>query len=170
MKVMRHTVGMGDDRVHDTVAHMIRLAHEDVTLPAVQSIAKRLSSTTKSDVEKIQAVHDFIVDEIEYRLDSWKGEDIEVIAAPRHTIAGSRKYGDCDCMITAFACLLLALGIDSKIKVVAWRPDARDEYTHVYILAYAGDMDVWIPCDPTRGYEGFGWQVTPRYREHLYNV
>lgn len=170
MTVKRHTVGDGDARVDGTVEHMIRLAHADKDHPKVVAIAKRIQKTSEHDYDYIQAVHDFIVDDIEYRLDEHEGESIEVVAAPRHTIGGNRKYGDCDCMVTAFATLMLIAGYDCKVKVVAWRPEAATEFTHVYIVCHIPSLDVWIPCDPTRGRDGFGWQVSPRYREHLYDV
>lgn len=170
MKVHRHELGDGDDQIDGTVEHMIRLAKEDTKHQTIKRIADRLAKKTKSDAEYARAAFDHVVAEITYKLDNWKGNPIEVVAAPRHTLAGDRKFGDCDCMITALTCLLLIRKIKTMIKVVAWKPERRDEFTHVYMLYYDRDAKAWIPMDPTAGRSGFGWEVSPLYREKHYPV
>ena len=164
----------GTPGTDDTVREMIRLIRSGSKNAEVQRIARSLKSKSDSDYDYLKNAHNLVVDTIEYRHDTWKGEDAEVVASARLTLAGDMNYGDCDDMVVALATLLKLNNIPVRIKVVAWKPQYKDQFTHVYLLAYVPSLDVWIPCDPVRDAtlheSGFGWEVTPVYKSKTYDV
>lgn len=169
-KVRRHLLGDGDIQIDGTVELMIDLAKRGSNHKLIRKLAKRLKDESHDITDYVQRCYKTVVDEIEYRLDSWQGETIEVVAAPWHTLVGDRKYGDCDCMVTALLALLLVEGVECMVKVVAWKKEQQNEFTHVYCLYNEPSVQAWIPMDPTAGDEGFGWEVAPIYRSKLYKV
>ncbi|HCN05126.1 MAG TPA: hypothetical protein DIS79_05850 [Bacteroidetes bacterium] len=171
MKVRRHQYPDGDPQIIGTVDdHMIRLANRDAKNPKIKAIVKRLKSKSKTTEGFIHECFKLVVREIEYRTDEYQGEKVEVVVAPIHTLAGDRKFGDCDCMVTALCCLLIAGGVKCGIRIVAWKPESKKRFTHVYALAYDPGLDITIPMDPTAGNRGYGWEVGRRYRERTFTA
>lgn len=164
----------GSAGTDETVKEMIRLIKSGMKSSDVQEIASSLKSQTKSDLDYFQAAHAFVVRNIEYKNDRWKGKEAEVLASARLTLTGRRPYGDCDDMVIALATLLMLNNMKAAIKVVAWKPKQKDQFTHVYLLGYVPSLNAWIPADPVRdatlGQSGFGWEIAPIFKRKIYQV
>lgn len=164
----------GDAGTDDTVKEMIRLIRSGMQNPDVKRIARSLKSQSKDQLDYFRLAHEYVVNNIRYEHDKWNGKEAEVVASARLTLAGDRDFGDCDDMVVALATLLKLDGIPVRIKVVAWKPEYKDQFTHVYLLAKIKALDAWIPSDPVRdatlNKSGFGWEIAPVYRRKTYLV
>lgn len=171
MRVVEKEIGVGDSAVDITVGDMCRLALRDSRHPGIKRLAHRLKEG-KSTREAIRTAHDYVVKHVPYRKDP-KG--VEEVTAPIYSLGivppsgeGKRHFkrgGDCDDQTTALASILLAMGIQPKIKVIAWR--VRD-FTHVYLVAVLPNGEE-IPCDPVLGRHGFDNEKTTVIRSKEYD-
>lgn len=170
------TLPLGDDGVDLTVQeHMERLALRDATSKEIRSIAQRISSKCQAPVGseagdycRIWNAFKTVVDTVSYVNDPATAEHI---TAPKYLMTSHPK-GDCDCMATALASILLALGYRSQFKVIAWR---ELTFTHVYLEVLVPSKNVWVPLDPVfqipgNRYHGFGMEKHPIIRKKLYPV
>lgn len=158
---------------YQTVSAMKYLIKKGMQDEKTRRVAKELKAKAKSQIEYYELCHKYVAENIEYRRDEWKGKETEVVASTKHTL-DTRKYGDCDDMTVALATLLMLNGIKCRIKIVAWKPEYKDQYTHVYLLAYIEKYRAWIPADPVRdatiGTSGFGWEIAPVYMQESFSI
>ena len=152
----------GDAGIDETVARMIHLARRDARSAAVKRLAARLKKGT--DVDRVRQAFQAVVEMVPYRHDP---PNYELVIAPKYLLGGKWHGGDCDDQTTALASLLLAMGIRTWIKVIAWR---RQEFTHVYLLAEIASQGIAIPLDTVMGHSGFGMEKQPLIRSKEYAV
>jgi transglutaminase-like putative cysteine protease len=174
MTVKRQKLRPGFAGTLDTVnkiKHLVVLGLEDA---GVRAIALQLQKKSRTDVEYYERCHNYVATHIRYKKDTWNGEDHEVVTNARHTLAGVRPWGDCDDMAIALCTLLKLNRIPCRIKIVAWKIDKKDQYTHVYCMAYMKSVKAWVPADPVRdstiGKSGFGWEIAPVYMRKEFDV
>ena len=57
--------------------------------------------------------------------------------------------GDCDDMVTLFACLAMAVGKRAGFRTVKADGERPNEYSHVFALVQWPGSRGWVPADPT---------------------
>lgn len=147
-----------DDRVAQTIQVMRRYAIEDSRTWPVQSILR-------TDPNPIQAAFQGAKDSLRYVTDdvlaaafpSWNPV-VEVLVRPRLSALGSAE-GDCDDFSMLVASVLTAAGIPCRFVTVAADPEAPDQFSHVYVAAYAPDR---IALDASHGAYP-GWETPNRF-------
>lgn len=167
---------LGDEGVDLTVeAHMVRLAVRDADSPEIRAIASRIerscedpSGSESGDHCRIWGAFKAVVDTVTYVNDPATAEHI---TAPKYLMT-TKPQGDCDCMSTALASILMALGYRTQFKVIAWRSDS---FTHVYLEVWVPSKGIWMPLDPVfqvpgDKYHGFGQEKDGIRRKKLYPV
>lgn len=78
---------------------------------------------------------------------------------------GGQAVGDCDDFSMYLAAMLLCAGVDVAFATVAADPAAPTDYSHVYVVAYAGagnGHSMRIPVDASHG-KFAGWEVENRF-------
>ncbi len=157
-------VGTGDAAIDAIVAHMARLARRDSQTHYIPELARKLRSA--DDYTTARTVFYFIADLFTYKGDP---QGYEYLVAPVHSLLLGE--GDCDCMTTALAAVLMAAGFEVAFVVIAWDKKRCTSYgcpfTHVYLLVYIREIG-WIPLDPVMGREGFAREKAPIIRRKRY--
>lgn len=148
----------GDAGIDATVVAMWRLANRDAVNPEIVAIARKYK--TADATQTTRALFDYVWKNYPYKSDPAGREQI---TAPIHMVNGNNPQEDCDGLVTLLVSLLTAAGINSRIKVIAWR---RHEYTHVIAEFYDGSQ--WWPLDPTKKADGWKNQVQKVIREKRY--
>lgn len=138
----------GDLGIDQTVAEMWRLVNRDVNNENIKKLVSELKKENKEQTAK--NIFNYVWKNHKYKQDPI---DAEQITAPLQMINGENPNEDCDGLVTLLVCLLLAAGIEARIKVIAWR---RYEFTHV--VAEAKINGNWIILDPT--FKSVGWGNT----------
>jgi transglutaminase-like putative cysteine protease len=166
---------LGDHGVDVTVTeHMTRLAVRDMTSREIVTIAGRIDAkcpafgTRAGDECRLWAAFKAVVDTVTYVNDP---DTAEHITAPKFLMT-THPEGDCDCMSTALASILMALGYPVRFKTIAWR---GDDFSHVYLEVHVPSRFMWIPLDPVYQmpgdrYHGFGQEKAPVLRAKLYPI
>lgn len=141
----------GDDGVVQTLLLMERLALRDAKNPDIKAKAKSLKG--RNDVQTIQNIYTWVVDNYKYKKDPDKEEHV---TAPKHLLNNcDRFFGcqhvDCDDYTTFLTSLLIAAGFKVAFRVLSWRADS---FTHVYLVVYLPEYDGWTPVDAVMGRSG----------------
>ncbi|MBL7999509.1 MAG: transglutaminase domain-containing protein [Candidatus Kapabacteria bacterium] len=174
MKVKRRELRAGLAGTLDTVDEMKRLVLLGMEDEGVRALAARLKKESRTDVEYYERCHTYVATHIRYKKDKYNGESHEVVTNARHTLVGARPFGDCDDMTIALCTLLKLNRIPCRIKIVAWKKEMKDQYTHVYCMAYMRSLKAWVPADPVRdatiGKSGFGWEIAPVFKRKEFDV
>lgn len=159
-------VGTGDEAIDRIVSHMSRLAKRDAQAQEITKLATTLHGTDEFDT--IRRVFFFIADLFRYKPDP---QGYEYVVAPVHSLL--LREGDCDCMTTALAALLMASGFEIAFVVIAWDKERCTSfgcpYTHVYLLVHTQTYG-WIPLDPVMQRNGLGREKAPIIRRKRYIV
>lgn len=168
-KIVDRYVSDGMPAVDYTVnGPMCRLAKRDARDPRMKKLAASLRGDT--ELQSVRNAFNYVVKNVPYKSDPATHEYVQ---APIYTLglerprAGYRPQGDCDCQVTALGSLLLAMGISSSIRTVAWR---EPRMTHVNLRAHLKNGTV-IPLDATlKGDPGGGWNTErpATYSEKVY--
>lgn len=153
----------GDRGVDMTVGLMVGLIRRGARNAVVKGLTKPINGRRRA--EALRKCFDVVLARIRYELDP---ADEELVRAPWVTLKDAKGVGDCDDMTVALGALVRSLGIPCWVKVIDWKPGVG-EYTHVYLVADAGDG--WaIPLDPVMGKGGYGAERWPVFRSKLYKV
>lgn len=159
-------VGTGDEAIDQIVSHMSRLARRDAEAQQITALARTLNGTDEFDT--IRRIFFFIADLFHYKADP---PGYEYLRAPIHSLL--LREGDCDCMTTALAALLMAAGFEVAFVVIAWDKKRCTAfgcpYTHVYLLVHTSRYG-WIPLDPVMQRDGLGREKAPIIRRKRYIV
>ncbi len=153
----------GDRGVKDTIELMKQYAREYASNPQIQRLAASLASYCEECT--LKNIFQYVVRTIQYRYDP---PGVELVASPKHTILGNRKYGDCDDLSVALAALFMAAGHKCKYKTIAWRPNNPRQFSHVYVMV--SFERGWIPMDAVMGMAGFGNEVKNVKRNKLWDI
>ena len=155
----------GDAGVEDTTEIMRDFAVKYKNDPTTKALVKRITAGLKTDIAKIKALFNYVVKTMRYQSDP---ADAELVMSVKHTLHGNKRYGDCDDLSTALATLLICAGYKCGYKTVAWKPEAGDNFSHVYVMVeYEGGL---LPLDPTMKEGGFGREVPHIRRSEIYPV
>ncbi len=156
----------GDAGVKDTVNRfMITYAVKYSTDSQIKKIVQQETRKYSDDISKIKALFRYIIRKMTYKSDP---PDAELVMSPKHTLLGTKNYGDCDDLSVALACLLLAAGYKCAYKTVAWKPGAGDNFSHVYVVVeYENGL---VPLDPTMKEIGFGNEVSKIRRAKIWKA
>lgn len=163
-----------DGQVEKTIAKMTQLACEDASSPYIQRDAQLAMSVGRGN--PVEGVHRLVRSRMSFINDDktaapyaglLHGPDdyfVEALTRPRDLsrvieMKGGAS-GDCDDFSCYAASLLLALGISCAFVTVAASAASPKDYSHVYVVAYVGD--VRIPLDCSHGSMA-GWECPNRY-------
>lgn len=154
--VVRMAVPDGDDGVWATLWLMEYAVVRESDNPVLTGIATRLRASSQRATAR--ALFRYLVRNYPYRSDP---DDREFVHGPVRTLSKTSPYGyrDCDDLAVALSGLLTAAGIRNAFTVIAWRPDAPQQFTHVYNEAYIDGR--WIPMDAVMGHDGWNNRRSP---------
>lgn len=102
----------------------------------------------KDWVGEARAIHEYVRDQIVYRLDP---NETEMVRSPIKVLESA--VGDCDDKATLAAALLESIGHPARLVAVGFAPG---ELTHVYVETRIGDR--WFAVETTEPVD-FGWKV-----------
>lgn len=154
--LIRMNVPDGDDGVWATLWLMEYAVVRDQGSPLLTRIARQHGAS--SERATARALFRYLVGHYPYRRDP---QDREFVHGPVRTLSKTSPYGyrDCDDLAVALSGLLTAAGIRNAFTVIAWRPDAPQQFTHVYNEAYIDGK--WIPMDAVMGHDGWNNKRSP---------
>lgn len=184
MKVKHRDIGDGDAAIDTTVSHMIRLTKRDAKSPVIQGVARSLMQEHADcgdmcDIAYVRAAFRYVVDNVKYKYDHEHIHDhikgisdsramgIEFMIAPKHQIAQEIFAGDCDDMTMLLGSILMAMGFDIAIKVIAHK---THQFSHVYLLVHLPQRGFWTPLDPVLGNDGLMYEKPDVIRTKEYVV
>jgi len=158
MIVTKQILQRGDSGVLQTLDLMKSYVNEYKDNLQIKGIVNKLSqnSNCNNKMQTIKNIFLYIVNNINYIPDP---NNIELVKSAKHTILGSLKYGDCDDLSVALATLLKAYGLKVWFRVVAWKRENGNDFTHVYVIVELPCKKYIMPLDPSMGEKGFGNEV-----------
>jgi hypothetical protein len=167
-------------QIDATIKKMIELARRDSKSPAIRKIASKIfTECNNNELCMAEAAYDYVYEKIGYQFDdkvaknylSGDTSNVEFVASPKYladpNVKDVKKIGDCDDMATLLCSIYLALGMRTRLRVIAWK---SDEFTHVYSEAgvYIDDEGWWVPSDPV--IKQFGVEKAPVKNAKSYEV
>ncbi len=164
----------------DTIALMSRYARDYAGSHQVQEAVHRATSFLPADApiaETVQAIYDwtkknvrFVTDEEVLLAVFGKGPDSELVLTPPRLLTMPVPMGDCDCISTLLASMLIGSGADVGVSFTTVAVDDKqpDRFSHVYVIATL-PCGQEIPLDASHGPE-MGWEVGRIYRKQVYEV
>jgi|GEM_PF-3434016 len=166
--VLEWTAPDGDESIDTTVQEpMCELMARDSQHPCIVALARRLKAGTRTAQDAVYRAFEHVVRTIRYKSDpptyEWVQAPIYLLGCEK-PYPGYRQEGDCDCMSTALAALLLAMGFEPMFRVVAWR---KSDYTHVNARVRLPSGEI-LALDPVMRMSGFGREKRAEYREKVY--
>lgn len=165
-------------QVQDAIALMRQYAVEDAETPEIRrDLAAAIAAYPGQPV--IGAIWCWVHDRIRFQQDQTTAHPlnrelgnapvIEVLIRPVDMSgiirSGYHAVGDCDDFSMYAAALLLAAGIDAAYCTVAADPASPEDYSHVYVVAYApaGSGHVMrVPVDASHG-RWPGWEAENKF-------
>ena len=162
--IYREEIGTGDAAIFKTVNHMKRIINYDSHEPVVINFAYQIIEGAITPFEKIQAIFEWVRDNLKYIKDGTLSQiiksnaimygdffnnsaGVEVLTSPKFLIEeflrGKQPTEDCDGFSTLIATLLKILGIKVKLKIISVRSNLT--FSHVYPLAW--DNNQWLALD-----------------------
>jgi transglutaminase-like putative cysteine protease len=127
-----------------------------------------LKGTPAGFAGEVQRLFEYARDGIVYRRDQ---VDTQRVQDALQTIA--RQSGKCVDKVIVLAGLLAAMGYVSRF--VVQKPNAGDDWAHVYLEVYDDERQQWIPLDPTgdgvspRPLAAVGWRQ-PAHAEATFDI
>lgn len=174
--IHRYDIGSGDSAIYKTVDWMVKLVQKDANLPVVKSFAKQLTQGAGTDLEKINAVFEWVKNNVRYIKDGklsqivkeksiWytnqffkNPEQTEVLSSPHVLIEtylrGKTPQEDCDGMTMLTNALLKSIGIKTAMKIVSTQKNLA--YNHVYGMAFDKQNSKWWAIDAIKPYFKLG--------------
>lgn len=164
----------------DTIALMTRYARDHVDSHQVQEAVHRATSFLPAKAppaEVVQSIYDWVKNNVRFITDEevlmavfGKGPDAELVLTPPRLLTMPVPMGDCDCISTLLASMLIASGADVGVSFTTVAVDDKepDRFSHVYVIATL-PCGQEIPLDASHGPE-MGWEVNGIYRKQVYEV
>lgn len=146
--------------IDERIEKMISVIKSGTEKPSIRQLAASLvrGLPPRDDIAEIRAVFDYVKSQVRYTNDISK---TEVFQDPELTVF-DWKIADCDDYVILLASLLLNIGHQLQIRVVA----EQDEWSHVYLVANvpkpenrAGQEVRKLSIDASVD-RALGWQVT----------
>lgn len=153
--IYREEIGTGDAAIFKTVNHMKRIINYDSREPVVMDFAYQITEGAITPFEKIQAIFEWVRDNLKYIKDGTLSQiiksnaimygdffnnsaGVEVLTSPKFLIEeflrGKQPEEDCDGYTMLILTLLKVLEIRGKMKIVSVRPNLT--FSHVYPIVY----------------------------------
>ena len=164
-------------QVRKTVKEMIRLAISSSTSKEIRKIADDIHIKCNGDeLCMAEEAYNFVEKKIKYQFDDLNAKNyidgdtknVEFVASPR-CILREENYqeGDCDDIATLLCSIYKALGMRSRMRIIAWKDN---DFSHVYAEAgvHIGKKGWWIPSDPV--IHKFGFEKAPIITAESYEV
>ena len=155
----RTTLKAGDAGVAQTVKLMTEYVLSYANNPQIKSISERLRDNSGSCVSKFKTIKNiflYITRNMSYTSDP---DGVELVKSVKHTILGSKKYGDCDDLSVALATLLASAGYKVWFRTIAWKKGQGNDFSHVYVMVELPCGKFVMPLDPSMSDKGFGNEV-----------
>lgn len=149
----------GDAGVAQTIKLMREYVLQYANNPQIKQLVAKLSDKSKVCTAKFKTIKNiflYITTNLSYTSDP---DGVELVKSAKHTILGNKKYGDCDDLSVALATLLAAAGYKVWFRTIAWKKDAGDNFSHVYVVVELPCGEYVMPCDPSMSTKGFGNEV-----------
>lgn len=185
--IHRYDIGSGDSAIYLTVEWMKKLVNKDANSPVVRDFARQLTQGAGSNLKKINAVFEWIKNNVQYMKDGklsqivkqkaiWytnqyfnNPEQTEVLMSPKMQIEeilrGKTIQNDCDDQSMLFASIMAALHIPVRFKIVSTNPALT--YNHVYSQAWNNG---WISADTIRKQHYLGFEPNDITRSFVIEV
>lgn len=137
-----------------TVAFIRRMALESQDHFSVRLLAEEIVNHlgSKDYLSEILGVYNFVLSNTRYANDP---RTVELVRAPwlivKEMAAGKTPSIDCDDLVALIAALLLSLGREVRIVVLAFRHafhQRERQYSHVVLQVREPKTGVWITLDP----------------------
>lgn len=176
-KYIEHSKALagGDAGTRYVLGHMKRLALRDSKDGVIRKIATQIRTNCSGNKGQskeyceLYAAYEYVSTNVRYVYDP---KDREHVTAPKFLLT-THKYGDCDCMSTAFSAIVTALGYPNQFKVIKADKNTS-EYSHVYNVVFVPSINSWIPVDTilpqVKRKNGFGNEKTGTPDERYFSV
>jgi len=147
-----------------TVEEMAKEAEKGALNWTVISITREITKNKKSrDYEAIaDEIFWWVKKNIKFNRDPVPAE---LIQSPEMTI--KVKTGDCDDMVILLDSMMQSVGIPTRYVTISYLPDAKDDYTHVYLEALVSKENQkakWKPYDASVPNSTPGWKPPKYYK------
>lgn len=157
MPVSKRFLGYGDEAIQNTLILMARIIKESASNYYVRRWAEYIvAGVPKDEYSRMQALYDFLVDNIQYLKDM---EGLEMLKKPevvlRELEQGYIPQLDCDCMSMLIGALARSIGLPVALRAIA--PQGKNKYSHVYAMIKIKDYG-WVAVDLTKPERGLGWE------------
>lgn len=174
--IHRYDIGSGDSAIYKTVEWMKKLVNKDANSPVVKSFARQITQGAWTDLEKINAVFEWVKNNVRYIKDGKLSQIIkqkaiwytdqyfknpaqtEVLSSPYVLIEtylrGETPQEDCDGMTMLTNSLLKAVGIETAMKIVSTQKNLA--YNHVYGMAFDKNSNKWRAIDTIKPFFKIG--------------
>lgn len=161
---------MDETAIRKTLVKIAQYIREGARTPSIRKIADsavtrvypRGVHTTNRDVA--QALLDWVREHVRYRPDP---RMVEMVQNPKITLCADDApicipVGDCDDLVSAYGAFLGSMGVDVKVLVQDYGPEATEQ--HVLIL-FEDDDGTWLTADPSSKSKPIGLK-DPAVREY----
>jgi len=169
MIITKQILKNGDAGVEQTIKLMIDYVKEYKNNIQIRNLINRLTdngNNCNAKFNTIKNIFNYVVKNINYSPDP---KDVELVKSVKHTILGNKKYGDCDDLSTALATLLYSAGYSIWFRVVAWKKEQGNAFSHVYCIIELPCHKYVMPIDPSMSFRGFGKEVN-YFRKKDYKI
>lgn len=154
--VEKRFLGTGDQAIFNTLKVMREIVLKSAQNYYIRRWAETIVKSSRSNIDRVHAVFDFIAQHTRYLRDPHGFEFIKTPPVSLQLIeVGEIAQLDCDDFTVLSLSLLKSIGFNVTIKAIAIREDKK--FSHVYGLVEF-ERGKWIPIDLTKPETGFGWE------------
>ena len=140
----------GNNGIFVSVDHLMNFIRTGRRNPDVVAFARRLVQhcPNKDYVCEARAIFDWIQANIRFTRDP---NNVELLQGPEVTLRSDVRCGDCDDHVILLQSLLQAIGIPTRVVLVASQNAAPNMYNHIFTEALlpVNGQDTWVAMDTT---------------------
>ncbi len=139
-KSQKKTISNGKAGNHQTLNEMKKVARKESGDPLIRKLATNILDYYQTDhmnyIDEATAIGKWVQHNVKYVRDS---RYYETLHSPKllikEILQNGFTHGDCDCMSTLIATLLLSIGQQPFFRAVNFKPEMKS-YQHVYVVTY----------------------------------
>ena len=149
-------IGYGDNAIANTLQIMKGIIVSSSANYYIRRWAEKITQGSRTNLEKIQSIYDFIASHSRYLKDPQGFEFIKTPPVSLQLIEiGEIANLDCDDYAVLSLSLLKSIGFHVALKAISVKPDRK--FTHVYGLVEY-EKNKWLPIDLVKPETGLGWE------------